>query len=169
MLFIRNRQKPTSTPGIHICLLWIVKTRGKDKNYVRMSVWWKDKKLKLRNLHASDALCCERNWYSLFINRCLLQIVEARAKDKNYIWILWIVEARAKVKNYIWISYSFKGILRDWSIRKKKYFSFSLASCGLFGSIGSCFFRSVQISENRILYIFQRRVRRVWVWFHRVI
>ena len=41
-----------------MCLLWIVKARAKDKNYIGISVWWKDKKLNLRNLHTSHALRC---------------------------------------------------------------------------------------------------------------
>ena len=27
----------------HVCLLWIVEARAKDKNYIWISVWWKDK------------------------------------------------------------------------------------------------------------------------------
>ena len=47
-------------------LLWIVKARAKDKNDIRMSVRWKAKKLKLRNLHASHVKAGVRSEKTFF-------------------------------------------------------------------------------------------------------
>ena len=79
-------------------LLWIKKTRVKDKTYIWGSVWWKTKKLKLRNLHSSHARGCviPSVIYTLSVSICcLLWTVKASAKDKKYTWI----SVRWKAKN----------------------------------------------------------------------
>jgi hypothetical protein len=40
----------------YFILLWIKKSRGKDKTYIWGSVRWKTQKLKMRNLHTSHTL-----------------------------------------------------------------------------------------------------------------
>jgi hypothetical protein len=66
-------EKPPSTcenEGHDCCLLWIVKARAKDKNYIWISVRWKAKKLNLRNLQAWSWGECTRT--SLFLFFCEL-------------------------------------------------------------------------------------------------
>ncbi len=45
----------------YCCLLWISKTKVKDKMYMSVGVM-KDYKLKLRKLHSSHTLGCPLNW-----------------------------------------------------------------------------------------------------------
>ncbi len=44
------------------CLLWIDKARVQDKTYIWVSVRWKTKNLKVRNLHDSHTLGSSGNW-----------------------------------------------------------------------------------------------------------
>jgi hypothetical protein len=50
--------KAKAEGSTNFILLWIKKTRTKDKTYIWGSVWWTTQKLNLRNLHVSLTLGC---------------------------------------------------------------------------------------------------------------
>ena len=62
LFYYESRKRELQTRLIYhtwsFILLWIKKTRAKDKTYIWGSVWWKTQKLKMRNLHASHTLGC---------------------------------------------------------------------------------------------------------------
>ncbi len=112
----RDDGRPTSV--FICCLLWIEKTRGKDKTYEWGSVGeMRDLKIELRNLHVSHTLGNVIVYYES-INRDLKRRLiyeyrcDERLKTKNEestrlgdsCCLLWINKARSKDKMYIWVS-----------------------------------------------------------------